>query len=75
MSELDSQKKIDDYAQKVLDMFGGENSAVCVLSMLSVIECITVNEKASAAFRKQSADLLDDQSFRIRSSLRLENTA
>ena len=67
-----SQERINQHAQAVLDMFNGENSGVVILSLLSVIECITENDNSTAAFRKQSVQLLEDQAFRIRSQMRMQ---
>lgn len=72
---MSDKDKINQYAQSVLDMFDGENSAILVLSLLSVIESVSENEKSTAPFRKQTAELLEDQAFRVRSSMRVQRVA
>ena len=66
-----NQEIIDKNAQSILDMLNGENSAVVVLSCLSVIDHVCIHKKASATFRKHTAELLDEQSNKIKSSLGL----
>ena len=68
-----NQDDIDRKAQEVYSLFQGRNSAFLVFSLLSVIESVALNDNATAAFRKQTADLLNDQSFRISSSLRISD--
>lgn len=68
-----TQKDIDAKAQEVYDLFHNENSSYCVLALLSVIENISVNDKATATFRKSTVSLLDETSFRISSSLRIRS--
>lgn len=71
----DTQKKIDINAQKILDIFDGESSSLCVLSMISVFEHLTDSEKATAAFRKQASELLEVQAFRIKVQMRVQGVS
>lgn len=70
-----SQETIDSFAQQVFEMFDGENSAICVMALLSVIEEVANNDKASAAFRKQTIDLLEVSAQRVRIKMGLVGVA
>lgn len=69
---MKEQVKIDALAQTMLDAGNGMNSAILVCACLSVIECITEHDNSTAAFRKQSAELVEGQAFRIRASMRMQ---
>ena len=68
MGMKDDQKKIDDYAQAILDNFDKENSSICVLAMLSVIDHLALHEKASSEFKKTTISLLSGAALRIKES-------
>lgn len=71
-SQPTDQRKINQYAQSINDLFAGENSGTAVMSMLSVIEYVATHDKATASFRCSTADMLEDQALRIRSSMRIQ---
>ncbi|MDH3325868.1 MAG: hypothetical protein OEM38_04020 [Gammaproteobacteria bacterium] len=65
----DNQADINDRAAKILKTLNGENSSSCVLSLVSVIDAIAFSDKASDAFKRDTAMILRDQADRIELSL------
>lgn len=71
-SQPTDQRKINQYAQSIIDLTLGENSSIVSLAMLSVFEYIATDDKCSAANRRATAELLEEQALRIRSTMRLQ---
>lgn len=57
----EQKKKLQDLSQGVLDMFQSENSSLCILALLNVIDHLSSSNKGSTAFKQQTARLLKDQ--------------
>lgn len=64
------QEEINQLANELSTLFAGKNSAMAVLSMLSMIEAIVVHEKAESSFRRMTAELLNEQALRITDKLK-----
>ncbi len=59
------QQHIDKQAARIWGLFHNENSGAAVLALLSVIEVLALDDRASIAFRRQTVALLKEQAERI----------
>lgn len=65
---MEYNARLQEYGQKILDMFNGDNSGLCIATLISVIEYLALSNKASNDFKEETIKLLRELIVRLDSS-------